>query len=186
MDKAELRATIRAQPPVSAATSGQVAEAIFSWLSRRIPGTVTAFLAMEGEVDLGPLFERLPGWRWVLPRVEADRTMTFRDRDSPRELHRFGMMQPSDVGPSIPLREIDIFLTPGLAFDLTGGRLGNGGGFYDRVLVRRRSDSVAVGVTIDSRLVDGIPMEEHDQRVDWVASESGVVECRLNRSSTIR
>ncbi|HZD24359.1 MAG TPA: 5-formyltetrahydrofolate cyclo-ligase [Acidimicrobiia bacterium] len=177
MDKSELRAMVRAQPPVSSAVSAAVVERLFELMSARIPGTVSAFLAMEGEVDVSPLFSRLPGWRWVLPRVEADRSLTFRDRDVPREIHRFGMSQPIDAGPVIPVHEIDVMLTPGLAFDRHGGRLGNGGGFYDRVLSRRRSDSVAIGVTITARVFDEVPMDDHDQRVDRVVTEFEIIEC---------
>lgn len=177
MEKAQLREMIRAEPPVGPETSASVVANLFEWMSRRLPGTVSAFLAMSGEVDLAPLFARLPGWRWVLPRVEVDRSMNFRDLDVPRETHRFGMSQPIAAGPMIPVPEIDLFLTPGLAFDRQGGRLGNGAGFYDRVLSRRRSDSVAVGVTVGVRLLDEVPMEDHDQPVDWVATESGVIPC---------
>lgn len=177
MDKATLRTLVRAQGPVPEDASHAVTEALFAWLSSRLPGTISAFLAMTGEVDVTSLFDRLPGWRWILPRVEADRTMTFRDRDVAREVHRFGMEQPADAGPVIPVHEIDVFLTPGLAFDLRGGRVGNGAGFYDRVLSDRRRDSVVVGITVDSRVFDSVPMENHDQRVDWVATESGVTEC---------
>jgi 5-formyltetrahydrofolate cyclo-ligase len=75
------------------------------------------------------------------------------------------------------VHEIDLFLTPGLAFDRSGGRLGNGGGFYDRILSARRADSVAVGITIERRVVDAVPMRDHDERVDWLATENGVTEC---------
>lgn len=177
MDKDSLRSLARSQAPVPGEVSEEVADGLFAWLSSRLPGTVSAFLAMDGEVDVASLFGRLPGWRWVLPRVEPDRTMTFRDRDVPREVHRFGMEQPTDAGPVIPVHEIDVFLTPGLAFDLRGGRVGNGAGFYDRILVKRRSDAQAVGVTVESRVFESVPMDAHDQRVDWVATESGVREC---------
>lgn len=180
MDKPALRAEIRAQGPVTPEESIQVAEGLFGWMSRRLPGTVSAFLAMPGEVDVSPLFTRLPGWRWVLPRVEPDRTLTFRDRDVPIERHRFGMDQPVDMGPVVPTNQIDLFLTPGLAFDRRGGRLGNGGGFYDRILSARRADAVAVAVTVTRRILDSVPMQDHDQRVDWLATEEGVIRCSPN------
>jgi 5-formyltetrahydrofolate cyclo-ligase len=181
VDKAALRERIRADGPVDADSSQAVAEGVYAWMAPQLPGTVTAFLAMPGEVDVKALFARLPGWRWVLPRVESDRSMTFRDRDAPRETHRFGMEQPADAGPVIPIPEIDVFLTPGLAFDVRGGRLGNGGGFYDRVLAARRADSAAVGITVGRRVVDAVPMEGHDQWVDWLATESGVIRCSPSR-----
>lgn len=180
MDKAQLRGEISAQGAVAPEVSSAVVEGVFAWMSARLPGTVSAFLAMPGEVDLSPLFTRLPGWRWVLPRVEPDRSLTFRDRDVPRETHPFGMEQPVDMGPVIPVHEIDVFLTPGLAFDAHGGRLGNGAGFYDRLLARRRGDTQAVGITIERRVVGAVPMVEHDQRVDWLATERGVIPCSPN------
>lgn len=177
VNKQELREQIRSQGPVEAEVSLRVVEGLFGWMSQRLPGTVSAFLAMSGEVDVAPLFDRLPGWRWVLPRVEPDRSLTFRDRDVPRETHPFGMEQPIDAGPVVPLHEIDVFLTPGLAFDQSGGRLGNGAGFYDRLLKRRRAGADAVGTTIERRVVAEVPMLGHDQHVDWVATELGVTRC---------
>jgi 5-formyltetrahydrofolate cyclo-ligase len=132
---------------------------------------------MEGEVDLRPLFDRLPGWRWVLPRVEPDRSITFRDVDAPRETHPFGMEQPSDSGPVVPIPQIDVLLVPGLAFDRHGGRLGNGAGHYDRILGSARADAASIGIAPESRLIYEVPMEGHDVRVAWLATEDGVVSC---------
>ena len=154
---------------------------LFNWLSGRLPGTVSAFLAMPGEIDLSPLFERLPGWRWVLPRVEPGRKLSFRDKDVARETHPFGMTQPADQGIEIPVHEIDVFLTPGLAFDLAGGRVGNGAGYYDRVLRRRRGDSIVIGITVSDRIFESVPMLDHDEAMDWLATETGVRECLPRR-----
>jgi 5-formyltetrahydrofolate cyclo-ligase len=155
--------------------SNRVIEALFGLLSGRLPGTASAYLAMEGEVDVTGLFARLPGWRWVLPRVESDLGLTFRDRDVGREDHRWGMEQPADQGPVIPVAEIDVFLVPGMAFDSAGHRLGRGGGYYDRVLAARRGDSVAIGITWSGGLMAALPVEDHDQQVDLVVTEDGVM-----------
>ena len=130
---------------------------------------------MGGEVDLRPLFERLPGWRWALPRVEPDRSVTFRDIDVPRETHPFGMEQPTDTGPVIPIHEIDVFLVPGLAFDRHGRRLGNGAGHYDRILSSARADAATVGIAPGVRLVPEVPVAGHDVPVGWLATERGVI-----------
>ena len=177
MDKATLRDQMRRVGPIPTLVSGRIVDGLFAWLSPRLPGTISAFLAMEGEVDLRPLFDRLPGWRWALPRVENDRSVTFRDVGVPRERHPFGMEQPTDSGPIIPILEIDVFLVPGLAFDPNGGRLGNGAGHYDRILSSARGDSATIGIAPAARLVDVVPVEAHDVRVDWLATEDGVLSC---------
>lgn len=177
MDKASLRKGMRSLGPLASGVNDQIAAGLFAWLSPRLPGTISAFLPMEGEVDLRPLMQRLPGWRWVLPRVEEDGSVTFRDAAAPREIHRFGMEQPADSGPIVPIHEIDVFLVPGLAFDLGGGRLGNGAGHYDRILSRARADANSIGMAPVSRLVTGVPIDAHDVRVGWLATEDGVVSC---------
>jgi 5-formyltetrahydrofolate cyclo-ligase len=177
MDKDQLRNRARAQTPIEPDVGLSVVSGLFVWLSERLPGTVSAYLALPDEVDVTPLFERLPGWRWILPRVELDGSLTFRDREIPREVHRFGMEQPVEQGQVTPVHEIDVFLVPGMAFDVTGGRLGRGAGYYDRLLAERRPDATAIGVATDRKMIESVPVFDHDQRVDWLATESGVREC---------
>ncbi|MGH8913741.1 MAG: 5-formyltetrahydrofolate cyclo-ligase [Acidimicrobiia bacterium] len=180
MDKVSLRTGMRSLGPLDPAAATRVVDGLFGWLSARLPGAISGFLPMEGEVDLTPLMQRLPGWRWALPRVEPDGSMTFRDAALPRETHRFGMEQPVGSGPVIPIHELDVVLVPGLAFDRLGGRLGHGGGHYDRILSRARPDTISIGIAPAMRLVDAVPVEPHDVRVGWLATESGVVRCLPN------
>lgn len=181
MDKDQIRKRANRQDAINPAVGVLVVSGLFVWLSSRLPGTGAAYLALPDEVDVTPLFERLPGWRWVLARVETDGALTFRDRDVPRETHRFGMEQPIGQGPVTPTHEIDVFLVPGMAFDSTGARVGRGAGYYDRLLAERRSDAVAIGVTTDMKMIESVPVFDHDQRVDWLAKESGVTECPSTR-----
>ena len=163
--------------PIDPGVGLLVTSSLFVWLSRRLPGTAAAYVAMRDEVDVANLFDRLPGWRWVLPRVEGDRSLTFRDRDVPREVHEWGMEQPVDRGEVVPISQLDVILVPGVAFDRSGARLGRGAGYYDRVLSERRSDSTAVGVTVEERVLGSVPVADHDEVVDLLATESGVREC---------
>ncbi len=175
MDKASLRSELRRLGAVSDEEARAIVNGLFGWLSVRLPGTIASFLSMTGEVDLSSLMRRLPGWRWVLPRVEADRSMTFRDAAVPRETHRFGMEQPTDTGPVIPIHEIDVFLVPGLGFDDRGGRIGNGAGHYDRALAEARSNAVTIGICPHVRLLEVVPVEPHDVAVQLLATRSGVI-----------
>ena len=68
----------------------------------------------------------------------------------------------------------ELALVPGLAFDQNGRRLGTGGGWYDRVL---NAIPLKIGATFGGQIVKAVPVEAHDIKMDWVASESGIVKC---------
>lgn len=71
--------------------------------------------------------------------------------------------------------EMDLILVPGLAFTRDGCRLGRGGGYYDRLLAARAPHTVVLGVCFDLQIVADLPTEPHDQRVDAVITESGLL-----------
>ena len=71
--------------------------------------------------------------------------------------------------------EIELILVPGLAFTRDGQRLGRGGGFYDRFLSRLPGSTCKLGVCFDQQIVASLPAEAHDQLVDAVATESGLI-----------
>jgi len=70
------------------------------------------------------------------------------------------------------VEEIDLVVVPGLAFDRQGGRLGFGGGYYDRFL--GSTSAFRVGLVYDCLLLDEVPMEAHDARIDVVISGMGL------------
>ncbi|NQT91970.1 MAG: 5-formyltetrahydrofolate cyclo-ligase [Lentisphaerae bacterium] len=76
-----------------------------------------------------------------------------------------------------------VFLVPGVAFDAGGGRLGHGGGYYDRLLHGEGSTGRAykVGLAFDCQIVEAVPMQEHDVRMDAVITESRIVGSNQNR-----
>ena len=62
---------------------------------------------------------------------------------------------------------INCVIVPGAAFDVQGGRLGLGGGYYDRFLPRA-VNAVKVALACDFQLVEALPLEEHDAKIDAV------------------
>jgi 5-formyltetrahydrofolate cyclo-ligase len=68
----------------------------------------------------------------------------------------------------------DVVIVPGLAFTPAGDRLGQGGGWYDRLLSAVRPDCESVGVCFVEQLVDSLPVEAHDVAVDHVVTELGI------------
>ncbi len=74
--------------------------------------------------------------------------------------------------------EPEIIIVPLLSFDRQGGRLGYGGGFYDRTLemLRARRGTLAVGFAFAGQEVDAAPLEATDQPLDLIVTEAGVIE----------
>ncbi len=73
---------------------------------------------------------------------------------------QFGIREPNNSCPVVPLNRLDLILVPGVAFDLHGRRLGRGKGFYDQLLAEVRGKTC--GVAFDEQIVADIPMEPHD------------------------
>jgi len=75
----------------------------------------------------------------------------------------------------VAAHEVDLFVVPGVAFDREGRRLGRGGGHYDRLLARRRLGAVPVGICYADRLVDALPEDPWDVRMEVLVSDAGVL-----------
>ena len=69
---------------------------------------------------------------------------------------------------------VDVVIVPGVAFTAEGDRLGQGGGWYDRFLTEIRPDCPAIGVGFAPQIVDSLPVEPHDVRLDLVVTDEGV------------
>jgi 5,10-methenyltetrahydrofolate synthetase len=152
--------------------SSEVAEYLRSWPP--LHGRVVTYLSMPDEVDLSSLhsFTRC---EFLAPRIGSDNILSIH-RYSPDALerHKYGFDQPSAAAEAVSLDEIDVVLVPGRAFDESGGRLGRGGGYYDRLLGSLPRGVVLVGITVEDAVVDAVPTEPHDRGVDWIATEIGV------------
>jgi 5-formyltetrahydrofolate cyclo-ligase len=77
-------------------------------------------------------------------------------------------VEPGDVDPV----HLDVVVVPGLAFTADGRRLGQGGGHYDRFLARLRPDCVTVGAAFAEQLLDDLPTDPHDARLDFVVTDA--------------
>lgn len=83
-------------------------------------------------------------------------------------------------GPEAPETRPDIVLVPLLAFDAAGGRLGQGGGWYDRTLARLRAQGTvcAIGLAFEFQRIEAVPMEPGDERLDWIVTEKAAYDAR--------
>ncbi len=81
-----------------------------------------------------------------------------------------------------PLREVqpaelDVVLVPGVGFDRHGRRMGNGQGYYDRLLEQVRPDCALIALCYETQLFDEIPVAPHDVLMHKVVTESAVYNC---------
>jgi 5-formyltetrahydrofolate cyclo-ligase len=89
----------------------------------------------------------------------------------------FGLLEPPRalaLDRAVSPSAVDVMLIPGVAFDLRGGRLGHGKGFYDRLLARAGAGPLRVALAFDCQLVAEVPMLAGDERVDLIVTESAV------------
>ncbi len=88
----------------------------------------------------------------------------------------FGIWEPEPASCRLVAPDaFDLVLVPGLAFDLNGGRLGRGAGFYDRFLATLPSKTRLVGVALDEQIIDQAPRDAFDLPVDALATPSRLV-----------
>jgi 5-formyltetrahydrofolate cyclo-ligase len=185
-DKKALRGlmkTVRAQAVAAHGRTAaeRLAEQGIGFTGVSAPAWVSGFLPIGEELDPTPLMQRLAGsgFNLCLPVMEAKgKPLLFRgwSPGDPLDEVTWGIREPRA---SAPVVEPDVLLSPLLAVDRNGYRLGYGGGFYDRTLARLRSFKpvVAIGLAFDEQMVDAVPHADYDERLDWVLTPSGPLRC---------
>jgi 5-formyltetrahydrofolate cyclo-ligase len=78
----------------------------------------------------------------------------------------------------IDVRELDLIVVPGVAFDGRGARMGHGFGYYDKLLWQARPDTPLVALAFECQLFDEVPMAEHDIFMDRILTEKEVYQGR--------
>ena len=138
--------------------------------------TLLLYHGMGAEPDTARLLPTLwaMGKRVCLPRCLPGHALEARlvGPDSVLLPHPLGMLEPGADCPLVERDELDLILVPGLAFTRSGGRLGQGGGYYDRFLAEFFGFTAAL--CREGLLLEHIPREEHDRRVDLVITEGGL------------
>lgn len=170
--RARLRETVRSIPAPERAAGSQNLCAML----RRQPvwqeaAAVLGYAPLSDEPDIAALLE--DAWR-------AQKTVALPRFDSLCQSYvaclvrhagelvpgRFGVREPGADCPLISLNQLDLILVPGVAFDLTGHRLGRGKGFYDRLLAGVRGHKC--GVAFAAQIVAEVPAESHDVRLNSI------------------
>lgn len=181
MNKDELRHAMRARRRVLSQeeqrrASLAVLERVRAFAPYREARSVMAYMACRGELDLSPVIADAlaQGKTLLLPRCEAPGIMTARRVTDLSQLvsGAYGLIEPAQCCAVFPPEEIDLIFVPGTAFDASGGRLGQGGGYYDRFLARTKA--LRAGVCHDFALIACVPAQAHDMRMDCIFTPGGM------------
>jgi 5-formyltetrahydrofolate cyclo-ligase len=143
------------------------------------PATALSYAGFGSEIDTLPFNRALldRGLALVLPRVEraAGGLVLYRVRDLDADLVPgvWGIPEPDPLRCMVvPPAAVDWMLLPGLAFDRHGGRLGYGGGYYDRLLPQLPALK-RIAAAFECQIVDAVPRGPHDASMDLVITERG-------------
>jgi 5-formyltetrahydrofolate cyclo-ligase len=144
---------------------------------------VSIYNPQGSELDPGPVLDAILG---VDPGFAQAALPVAVERDGPL---RFRLWRPTDalvpdaVGipsppPSAPEVAPNLIIAPVLGFDRRGGRLGQGGGHYDRTLaiLRRDRPVFVLGLGYAGQEIDAVPTDRHDQRLDAILTETAFLE----------
>jgi 5-formyltetrahydrofolate cyclo-ligase len=192
----DLRARLRSLSPGARATASQAVGATLIQFFPCPAGRVVAgFLPLPSEPDLTGFYHhwRHHGGHLAMPLITGRGQMEFRllPANEPAESAH---PDPNSAPPSFPgiipgphglyepdptrcelaaTSEISLVLVPGLGFAAGGLRLGRGGGYYDRWLAHLPSSTQTIGITFSIQICPSLPTLNHDQKVDFLLTESG-------------
>jgi len=173
--KTDLRSHIRARlekisPAVRAVESIELCERLQAQIASA--HTILFFAPLPDELDVWPVLELslATGTNCALPFFDAEKKIYVAKRlknlAADIGIGKFGVREPAAGCVEIPLNQFDLVLVPGMAFDLSGHRLGRGKGFYDRIL--STASGIKCGVGYDFQLLESIPTEAHDAKVNFI------------------
>ena len=181
--KAILRKEIRAalqniSPAARKAASAQIRARLKEQPFWQNAASILFFAPLPDEVDVWPLLEETVagGKIAALPRYDPEqRLRRLPHAKSANEIGTgpFGIREPKAGCPEIPLERLGLILVPGVAFDLSGQRLGRGRGFYDRLLAEMHG--IKCGVAFDEQIVDAVPAGKLDVRMDFILTPTRCV-----------
>jgi 5-formyltetrahydrofolate cyclo-ligase len=194
--KQELRKTLRKQlaeipAGVFQDEGRRAAEFIARYQPWQDAETVLLFLSAPGEIETAPLLDLAfqQGKRVFLPKVEGEIARFFRvmSADGPWQTGAFDIREPLVEDPDrteeFPPRsgggdgKAMVLVTPGMAFDRQGNRMGHGKGYYDRFFARLDELGLAyvrVALCLEQQIVPQVPVESWDKKMDAICTGAGI------------
>lgn len=177
--RSRLLAQRRAMEPADWQTSSIVAQkrliALDAFCQARC---IALYASVHQEVGTELLFSAaLAGGKEVLFPLVCGNNLQFKKVTALEQLAAgsFGILEPCCLGSDHALETADLIVVPGVGFDLQGHRIGFGKGYYDRCLSQLTNHGTLVGLCHDFQLLDQLPAEGHDIRMQYVVTDKQLI-----------
>ena len=169
LEKIELRKKLKEISLVNADYSKMVIDRLQNVIKNKI---VCTYIPLENEVNINM---HLKGQSVLTTTCLQDEEIKICIYEEPLEKNSLNVFQPINLK---IIDKVDIFLVPGLGFDMRGTRLGKGRGIYDRLL-SHHSKSTYIGITDKNHLINEIPFESHDIQMHCLITHEEFIEVNL-------
>ncbi len=172
--------------------SNQIASQLFSTLAYKNAQTLLLYMDFRNEVQTSTIIHHclMHQKAIVLPVVSLDKKklllVQINSLEEDLVLSAYGIYEPIvHLDRLKTIEDIDLILTPGVAFDSRGNRLGYGAGYYDKLLEKRPSKLITYGLAFDLQIVDDLPHDAYDQPVNAIITESRIILCNASTRDTL-
>lgn len=185
MDKQQLRQQIRTQltaltPQQRIDLSHKACKNLVDTEEFRAAHIVMAFLSMPHEIETAPFI--LYAWQHnktiAVPKISWQQrhmiAVVINSLETGIATDAGGLRNPV-TGIPVPIEDIDLIVTPGLAFDKKGNRLGRGGSYYDRFFANDKLRATKCAFAFSEQIVSDVPVTEKDKPVDMIVTEKEVI-----------
>jgi 5-formyltetrahydrofolate cyclo-ligase len=146
---------------------------------------INTYVSIKDEVDTRfIIYHALIENKRVFCPVILGNDLKFGEITSINDLEKgpFGILQPKKIH-EIDYNLFDIIIVPGIAFDIKGYRIGYGKGYYDRFLSKIKK-GIKIGLTFDDLILNNLPKDPYDQKVDIIISEKKIIFTNLLNTYT--
>jgi 5-formyltetrahydrofolate cyclo-ligase len=160
--------------------SKKIKEKLFNLPEYKSAKTVLFYVSYNTEVFTHDMInEALKEKRIIVPIINKKNcslSLSYLESWDDLKIGAFGILEPrKKCIKKVLIEEIDLIVIPGIGFDIKGNRMGQGKGYYDRLL--KKSKAIHIGLAFDFQIVEIIPLENHDIPVEIIITENRVIMC---------
>ena len=158
-----------------------IKEKVFSLMEFRSSHSVLLYASFRSEVETSGMIKESigSGKKLLLPKVYSEeKALRLYEVKDVSELSPgfMGIPEPSFTDERmVNPEDVDLVVIPGVAYDYSGNRLGYGAGYYDRLLSQTEKKIIIVAPAFEEQLVDLIPAEKHDVKVDIIVTDKRIL-----------